>query len=336
LEAEALGGLGMVADDIAEYDDAERRHEERQRIAGLIGDVHGVAKSRHNIGSIALKRGQVQRGRELLQEMLQTWERLGQSTHEAYAMIDLARSYRMERQFDRAKDLLERAVAILDATRNDEGKPYAFVEQGQVALAEGDYALALDRFTAAFTVFRALRLHDYYMASSIEGVARVAIATGNDRDGLTLAAFATAWRQTARIRRSPVDQEALDRDIREAGKRIGRAEATAQQRRGAAISIDETQAISLSLTIPLSISRTRTDPDELLPGDLRSLSAREREVLCAIAEGLTDRQIGQRLGISTATVRTLVNRILAKVAQNAANRTRAAVYAATRGMCAAD
>jgi predicted ATPase/DNA-binding NarL/FixJ family response regulator len=334
LEAEALGGLGMAADDTADYDEAERWHEERQRIAGALGDIHGVAKSRHNIGAIALKRGQVERGRLVLHEMLETWREIGQSTHEAYAMIDLARSYRMDRQPDRAKELLEGALAILHATGNDEGKPYAVVEEGQVALVDGDYWLALDRFTNALTAFRYHGLRDYYMAAAIEGVARVAFAVRNDKEGLVLVAAATAWRQAARIRRSPVDQEVLEREVRRAERRVGAAEATAQHRRGAAISLDEIQGLALSITAPPP--KAIVDAEQYLPDDLRLLSPREREALCWIAKGHSDREVGQELNITANTVRTMVNRILAKLKRYNRNRTSAAAYAARSGLCADD
>ncbi|HEX5579567.1 MAG TPA: response regulator transcription factor [Candidatus Limnocylindria bacterium] len=48
---------------------------------------------------------------------------------------------------------------------------------------------------------------------------------------------------------------------------------------------------------------------EELPG----ISAREREVLSLLAEGLTDREIGERLGISPRTVETHVGSLLSKL-----------------------
>ena len=44
-------------------------------------------------------------------------------------------------------------------------------------------------------------------------------------------------------------------------------------------------------------------------GKLRRLTSRQLDVLRLLAEGLTDRQIAERLAISTATARTHVERI---------------------------
>ncbi|MHB1317179.1 MAG: response regulator [Anaerolineae bacterium] len=60
------------------------------------------------------------------------------------------------------------------------------------------------------------------------------------------------------------------------------------------------------------------------------LSEREREVLALMAAGLTNRQIGQRLTISTATAKTHVSHVLAKL--GAASRVEAATLAIEHGL----
>ena len=47
--------------------------------------------------------------------------------------------------------------------------------------------------------------------------------------------------------------------------------------------------------------------------ELAGISAREREVLSLLAEGMTDREIGERLGISPRTVETHVGSLLSKL-----------------------
>jgi NarL family two-component system response regulator LiaR len=60
------------------------------------------------------------------------------------------------------------------------------------------------------------------------------------------------------------------------------------------------------------------------------LSDRESDVLKLVARGLTNEQIGERLFISEATVRTHVSHILAKLGLG--NRTQAALYALRVGL----
>ncbi|MFE4964519.1 response regulator [Streptomyces sp. NPDC056660] len=62
------------------------------------------------------------------------------------------------------------------------------------------------------------------------------------------------------------------------------------------------------------------------------LTARERDVLHAVPDGLSDAEIGRRLVIGEATVKTHLLRIFAKL--DVSDRTRAAVVALERGLLA--
>lgn len=61
---------------------------------------------------------------------------------------------------------------------------------------------------------------------------------------------------------------------------------------------------------------------------LASLSVREREVLDLIGQGLTNRQIGERLFLAEKTIKNYVSGLLAKLGME--RRTEAAVYVARR------
>jgi two-component system, NarL family, response regulator DevR len=58
-----------------------------------------------------------------------------------------------------------------------------------------------------------------------------------------------------------------------------------------------------------------------------SLTAREREILDLIADGCTNRQIGERLFLAEKTVKNYVSGLLTKLGMQ--RRTQAAVYGAT-------
>ena len=59
---------------------------------------------------------------------------------------------------------------------------------------------------------------------------------------------------------------------------------------------------------------------------MASLSEREREILALIADGLTNRQIGERPFLAEKTVKNYVSALLAKLGME--RRTQAAVYGA--------
>jgi DNA-binding NarL/FixJ family response regulator len=71
--------------------------------------------------------------------------------------------------------------------------------------------------------------------------------------------------------------------------------------------------------------------DVLAKRPVRSeLSSREREILGLIVRGMSNRQIGDALGIAEATVKWHINLILSRL--NVADRTQAAVTALNRGI----
>jgi two-component system response regulator DevR len=72
--------------------------------------------------------------------------------------------------------------------------------------------------------------------------------------------------------------------------------------------------------------RARVQAAEEIDDRLASLSQREREVLGLIAEGLTNRQIGERLFLAEKTVKNYVSSLLAKLGMK--RRTQAAVFGA--------
>lgn len=61
------------------------------------------------------------------------------------------------------------------------------------------------------------------------------------------------------------------------------------------------------------------------PGPLAILEGRERQVLDLIGEGLTNRQIAERLYVAEKTVKNYVSRILTKL-DGVTNRTQASIY----------
>lgn len=61
-----------------------------------------------------------------------------------------------------------------------------------------------------------------------------------------------------------------------------------------------------------------------------ALTAREAEVLNAVADGLSNAEIGRRLVIAEATVKTHLLRVFAKL--DVGDRTRAVVVALERGL----
>lgn len=91
-----------------------------------------------------------------------------------------------------------------------------------------------------------------------------------------------------------------------------------------------TVAAGGSLMDPRSIARVmerlRSGGAGTRPDPLADLTEREREILVLIGEGLTNRQIGERLHLAEKTIKNYVSNLLAKLGME--RRTQAAVLAA--------
>jgi RNA polymerase sigma factor (sigma-70 family) len=92
------------------------------------------------------------------------------------------------------------------------------------------------------------------------------------------------------------------------------------------------QVMAGQSVMPLNLinAALRQNEREVRPADaLNTLTPREREVLAQIAEGLTNKEIARQLGVSPATIKAHVERIIAKL--GVADRTQAAVLVARAG-----
>ena len=83
--------------------------------------------------------------------------------------------------------------------------------------------------------------------------------------------------------------------------------------------------VSPSLAAGMLVELTRRPPDPL-----DELSEREREILQLVAEGLTNREIGERLHLAEKTVKHYMTNVLSKL--HVRSRVKAALLAARRGV----
>ena len=91
--------------------------------------------------------------------------------------------------------------------------------------------------------------------------------------------------------------------------------------------------LALQPSLALRVIRELGRPSSLPPAE-EPLTDREEGVLKLVAQGLSNQEIGNRLGISERTVRSHVSNFLEKL--HLANRTQAALYALREGLASLD
>ncbi|HEX8120391.1 MAG TPA: AAA family ATPase [Solirubrobacteraceae bacterium] len=168
-------------------------------------------------------------------------------------------------------------------------------------------------------------------------VAEAARARG-ESDPAAWAALAARWEEltdpyeAARARRREAEAHAGAGDRAAAQEAAARAYETAQQL-GARWLVDELDVLARRARLRLGDAEEPPADDAAPePGDELGLTAREREVLALLAEGRTNREIGEALFMAEKTASVHVSRILAKL--DVRSRTEAAAVAHRLGLAA--
>ncbi|ANZ39234.1 hypothetical protein BBK82_27390 [Lentzea guizhouensis] len=167
---------------------------------------------------------------------------------------------------------------------------------GALALARGDFAAAVELFRESLEVGSEHPMDQFY---DLEGLALGLVGVGSDDSrALSLLTAASVVRTRYDFRAEPYWQALLDEARSVCRSRIAAGRLRAAESCGERMSLP--QAISYALT-----------PAVADPGGV--ISAREMHVATLVAEGLTNRQIGVRLGISQHTVARHVTHARAKL-----------------------
>ena len=91
--------------------------------------------------------------------------------------------------------------------------------------------------------------------------------------------------------------------------------------------------VSLHPVIARRVLQEMREPDQHVPTP-DPLTSRELEVLGLVAQGLSNRQVAERLSVTEATVRSHVSNVLSKL--HLANRVQATLYALHEGLASLD
>jgi DNA-binding CsgD family transcriptional regulator len=223
---------------------------------------------------------------------------------------------------------------------------------GEVASDRGDYALARALMEESLALFR--QVGDMWCTvEMLEQLARLAALEGqgtpaldNTRRAVQIYGAAEALRAAIGAPLPPHHSAAYHAPILAAARaQLGAEAFGAAWRAGRTLTLE--QAIALATTAPhhppapeqarlalvadaggapVTADRDRRDTS----ADLADLSAREREVLRLVAEGLTDAQVALKLTISPRTVQRHLSSIYSKL--QVTSRTAAARLAIAQGL----
>ena len=317
--AKALNNLGNVYLDMGEPGEAVTRYEASLAMRGALDDPEGMADTLNNLGLVALGQADTATARTRHEESLAIRRELRDPWGIALSLSNLGDVANVDRDFDTAERLHQEALDI----RRRQGEPraigYSLNNLGESALGKGDLPRAGDLFRAAQEYLH--RVGDRSGEALV--LHNLGLTALRRRDyGDSVVALASAFRLRVEIqeRQGIIDTLALLPQLAESAGESNLAATFKAIIRAAEGPPEPRQAnpdeLIDQLSRALTIDRPAASPPPLavVPDPMKDLTPREREVIRLVAEGRSDREIGEELFITTRTASTHVTNILGKLA----------------------
>lgn len=318
LRAGACVTLGLLAMYRGDYETAEAHFEAGRELWGELHDEFGVLEAHFGLAMTAESQGDDARATHLYEAVL-TGAR-GQSDELViFSLSNLGYAAYRQGDLDRAATLAEEALAMCPVGHSLHWHVCCGV--AQVEIERGDYERAARLYADSLAAIEDLK-HPMWIADALSGFAGVAVEAAQPlRAARLLGAVATiserlSWAVMSfnfqHERALAATRATLEPDVFERVWAEGRA-----------LSLDD--AIAETPAIFAAVSAAAAPPAAVENAAPHGLTRRELEVLRLLAQGLSDREIGERLFISHYTVMRHVAGILGKL--GVASRTAAATWA---------
>jgi predicted ATPase/DNA-binding CsgD family transcriptional regulator len=348
---QALKGAGILACEQGDYRTAQELVESSLELAEELDDVASTADALYWKAFIGFFLGQREHGRELMQRSLALWRQvgnpwgmtwpLGAQSRAAAWRGDYARALALAQerlrlareaddpwlialvlselgvfayhqgQHDLADEFLEASQKTFIELHDPGYLACNFTSRGVAARRRGDRSVALECFGESLRGHHRLG-QVWGVADGLEGMASVLSDLGRSDSAAELIGSATALRDRhgLQVLSDPAaDNDEVANTVRTA---LGAARFDAIRAKGELL--DANEAITHALALVSSMNVKYATGSSTQEHDDDSLTPREREVATLVADGLSNREIAERLVIAVSTAERHVANILAKLA----------------------
>jgi predicted ATPase/class 3 adenylate cyclase/DNA-binding CsgD family transcriptional regulator len=328
--------LGMVELERGKYEHAAAMLERAAALARGRGDLIAEAETLRQRGYLAAKQAEYPLAIHLLEQSLATLKPTGMRRSIGFTLGHLAQTYHYQGNSQQAIAMLEEALGHLEAAEHGTGIAYFRNVLGLVLVQSGELSRAAQMYHRCL-VFARETGYRWAVAQSLIGAGALEVAAGHAASAVRLLSAAGALLQKIDYAIPAAELAYMQRLIEglrrtmpgrlfgeawESGQRMVMEEAISH---GERVLAGETALSSSTGSRKPAAARTPS-PKQSVGG----LSPRERQVAALVAEGRTNRDIAETLGITEKTANTHLQNILNKLGFT--SRAQIAAWAGARGL----
>jgi non-specific serine/threonine protein kinase len=296
-----------------------------------LGDRYGVAQALVGVGLVAMHQGDYERAVALHEEALELVRPLGDALPRPAFLAtvcfhNLGAAAYGHGDHERAAAYFEEALARVRDLGHSSLALVALAGLGNVTRDQGDDVRAADLYREGLERSWA-RGNKRIIAYTLAGLGSIAGTYGQTEQAARLFGAAEALHEVIGVPLLPPFQVSHERAVATVRAALPEAAFTDAWEAGRALPLKEAVAEARGVAdlahAPAAVPAAAT-------GMPHGLTRREREVLGLLAEGRSDKEIGDALGISARTVGAHVTHLLTKLGVE--TRTAAATYAVRHGL----
>jgi DNA-binding CsgD family transcriptional regulator/tetratricopeptide (TPR) repeat protein len=319
--------LGVIAQRQGDLSGAQAHFEAALVAARAAGYRVDEALALRQLATVALMKQAYPAARALGEEAEALARAAGDELNLCYSLSTLEQVALRQGDLTTARRFVEESLALTRRIGERWQLPFTLDELAQVEIAEGHYAEARNALRESLHL-RQEQGSRSGIVYSLERIAALAAAETESQCAIQLAAAAAGLRDVVGERQSPMGQAMVDEWLVPLRQALGQDALQSAWEAGRAMSIDQ--------ALELAFAATQTPPPQ--PGGppegptqrVTELSPREQQVAALLAEGLTNRQIAERLTVTERTVAAHIEHILDKL--GFASRHQVATWAADNSL----
>ncbi|HET9309081.1 MAG TPA: tetratricopeptide repeat protein [Candidatus Sulfotelmatobacter sp.] len=243
--AVSLNALAISARDREDYVAAQINFEQSLAYWRKIQDRVGTARCLHNLGNVAKICGDYARARLALAEAMQIFEEIGDGSGAAWALNQQGDVVKEQGDLVGALDLYQRALSAFRQAGDGWGTARSLADLGTIACELSEQSTAFAAYRESLEIFASLE-HRRGIARVLEGLACLALARGEARRALCVAAAAAHLRKTISAPLPPAEQSKLDQNLHDAWRQLGELEGQKAWSEGSAMSTESAIQRALS------------------------------------------------------------------------------------------